>query len=803
MSRLFTINPRKTDLLLNSVQGQSDRDLVRLLGAHPAEGYCNFGFYLPDAVEAELILFRCIDTIDFTQPTQTARFHKESLPLQITDGYGWLAVDGIRAGSTTVAGDFYLVRSRKKISEPFFLVRDPLAHSVPFGASGPAEVYRLDWPERKDRTYLQERIQSASRLNESSPPRLSGPSSILQIHVPTATREGSLAALSRLYREIAAKIEQGLELQSWEQSFVGYDAVQLMPIEPIIEYEGGKGFWQEHDSNSDSNTDADRSVNTVTVTVDLKRPDMSNWGYDIMTLGSPAVNPCLLESGRPDELLDFIETMHGFPGGGIQVILDIVYGHADNQSQALLQPEFIAGPGMYGQVLDYRNPAVRQILLEMQRRKSCFGIDGLRVDGAQDFKYFDPEQNRLIHDDEYLHEMNDQCLEVAGLEYLPWMIFEDGRPWPADDWELSSSYMEVTRQMPNVYQWGPLTFAHNTPFVYTFWAQKWWRVREIFTQGQNWITGCANHDTLRRGTQVDPEERVNSRLGEDYREIFRKGYDNPAAQLLAYTVMPGVPMDFIQSNLRTPWSFIRNTDKKWAVKVVSEESRFLTWAVDEALYNHDDFFVRLKGFGFSRLEQLRAFSRQLDIAMKAADYHTETAARILDAALPNSPLSPHGDSGLESFSRAWMDDLHEYCNISHWLTWTDSEQAAFHYSLRSYRRSNPAMAANINPETDTVFYLEPCDGAVVYAALRKNPKDNSYVLFLANMEGREKKINLADVLNRAVELGCPLKPEQRYPQNWIVQLKTPKLYMDQNRMTEISLGDSQGCVLGEQPAKAI
>jgi hypothetical protein len=30
-----------------------------------------------------------------------------------------------------------------------------------------------------------------------------------------------------------------------------------------------------------------------------------------------------------------------------------------------------------------------------------------------------------------------------------------------------------------VFQWGPLTFAHNTPFLYTFWLSKWWRIREI------------------------------------------------------------------------------------------------------------------------------------------------------------------------------------------------------------------------------------------------------------------------------------------------------------------------------------
>ncbi len=96
----------------------------------------------------------------------------------------------------------------------------------------------------------------------------------------------------------------------------------------------------------------------------------------------------------------------------------------------------------------------------------------------------------------YLELMNNVVQEVAGKRYRPWMIFEDGRPWPRDDWELASSYREVTRQFENVYQWGPLTFAHNTPFLFTFWVTKWWRIKEITQVGSHWITGCANHDTL-------------------------------------------------------------------------------------------------------------------------------------------------------------------------------------------------------------------------------------------------------------------------------------------------------------------
>jgi glycosidase len=69
---------------------------------------------------------------------------------------------------------------------------------------------------------------------------------------------------------------------------------------------------------------------------------------------------------------------------------------------------------MYGQNLDYQNPAVRAILLEMQRRKVDFGADGVRVDGAQDFKWWDAATQELRHDDDYLQEMADIVQEVAG-----------------------------------------------------------------------------------------------------------------------------------------------------------------------------------------------------------------------------------------------------------------------------------------------------------------------------------------------------------------------------------------------------
>ena len=72
----------------------------------------------------------------------------------------------------------------------------------------------------------------------------------------------------------------------------------------------------------------------------------------------------------------------------------------------------------------------------------------------------------------------------TGGTFTDLVVFEDGRPWPQEDWELSSDYRAVIKDQPEVFQWGPLTFAHNTPFLYTFWLSKYWRIREML-EGRN------------------------------------------------------------------------------------------------------------------------------------------------------------------------------------------------------------------------------------------------------------------------------------------------------------------------------
>lgn len=708
---------------------EAAQTVVTRLGAHHRDGFTEIGFWAPELVErgipadsAFLELLTPLDHIDLQAAQQHIRFRRRDVSLAQDGEFLWGAVSGMEPGSRDQIGTLYQVRYADEHGQ-WHVIPDYLAHSLPFGSFAPAEFYDIHRlkRERDDRLYF-------AHLDTEPDPdgvaRVRAPTNILQLHVGTASAEGTLTGLTRVYATIADKICSGEPLTPAEQTYVGYDAVQLMPIAPTIEYESGPPLWQRLPNDPAADT----------AVVYLHRPDMTNWGYDVPLFAMSAINPAVLGSRRPDELVDFITTLHTFPGKPIKVIFDIVYGHIDNQGLPLLNQRFVSGPGMYGHEVNFQDPMVRALLLEMQRRKHNYGVDGVRVDGAQDFKVWDPQTGTMRHDDDYLRLMNDVVQEVAGQRYRPWMIFEDGRPWPRDDWELASTYREITKQMPNVFQWGPLTFAHNTPFLFTFWISKWWRIREMTEFGSRWITGCANHDTLRRGTQVSTDARVNSYLGDSLPDIFRQAYDSPASKLFDYAIMPGVPMDFINASMRAPWAFIRNTDDQYSVKVVSEESRFLHWIVDDALFAQHHAFPRLKAMGFADLNQLRRFMRVLDHAVRATDYHLDGIVSVLEAVVPPLSGRPFSTYKLKRIARAWMDDIYELCNVSRYSEELDPEQAHFNLAVREFRRTRPWLMQDLRGE-DHFDYTHPVDGTVLFHGLRQAPDAREQILFLANMTG--------------------------------------------------------------------
>lgn len=774
---------------------------VSRLGAHAlSPTSALFGFWTPELLEEGIpdesvhleLLTPSDPSFDPTLREQRVAMARETVPVVRDGEYTWSVVDGVVAGSRDRVGTFYRLRFTDAAGITRYVI-DPLAASVPFGAAAPAELYDVPslLARRRDHEHFRHR---ATVPDPDGIPRVTAPTTLLEVHTATATESGTLAGLTRHIKEIAERIDS--DSPAADLALREYEAIQLMPIEPTILYEAGPDFWEDHDDG----------------TVTVRRPDTTNWGYDVITVASPAPNPTLLESGRPDELLDLIEALHTFPSGPINVVFDIVYGHADNQTLSYLNHHFFAGANMYGQNLNYRHPVVRRILLEMQWRKSQYGVDGIRVDGAQDFTYWDSESERLYHDDEYLREMNDLVQEVGAVRYRPWMIFEDGRPWPRDDWELASTYREVTKKLPRVVQWGPLTFAHNTPFLFSFWIGKWWRIREVLEVGAHWITGASNHDTLRRGTQVPPDSLVNSYLGATLPDVFENGYDNAAARLFDAFV-PGIPMDFLNANLRAPWSFMRNTDARWAIKVVSEETWFLDWTVRPERFVPEWAFPRLKALGFRSLDGLKQFIRALDGAVRTSRYDAEAIAEYLNALRPRLEGPPEltGES-LREIVRGWMDDVHDFCNLDHYRHRVNSDPelvARRHYAaaVRRMRNRERWLAGNFTA-TDRFEYLHPTAGSVVFAGLRRRPDtvDSSdgpqpigsfaphsaweTLFFAANMEGAPRSVVPEELIH---EFGGDAAAA------WSPVVTTPSLAAAEQALTpdrRITLRNGEALLLG-------
>ena len=748
----------------------AEQEIARKLGAEVIDGTARFGFWTPELLDSRvpdgdvfLEVLAPEAPLDLTLSHQEIRFEKAYLPVARYEAYTFAASTGLKAGTRGEVGDFYALVWRDA-EGTWNRILDPLAMSLPFGAFAPAELYDVGamLAERGDAGYW-------AQVAGPEPHRFEPPTNILQIHVPTATAGGTIASLTRQFERLANRVANGLPYESADPLFLGYDAVQLLPVEPTTVHETGPDFWAE-------TLDDDAAV-----TVSLTRPDTTNWGYDIVIAGMGTVNPVLLETGRPDELVDLATVLHTFPRKPKMLILDVVFGHSDNQGLRTLNSHFFAGPNMYGQNLDYRNPAVRAILLEMQRRKVDFGADGVRVDGAQDFKWWDPATQEMVHDDEYLHSMSGIVQKVAGVEYTPWFIFEDGRPWPQEDWELSSDYRAVIKAQPDVFQWGPLTFAHNTPFLYTFWLSKFWRIREMLDVGANWISGTANHDTLRRGTQVNPELNINTRLGETKMEILDKAYDNPAVSMLTYAAFPGVPMDFLNATSRASWGFIRNQDDKYGVKVVAEEAISLKWQVDEYSYSVPANFKRLKRLGYETRADLARFFEFLPALVKVTEYDLDEIARLLNRVEPElAGPGAYTVSNLKEIARAWMDDMHEYCNVWNSVSHLDPHQTGFMLDLRNFRRENPWLRANLGPE-DHFDYMRPVDGRTVFTSLRNGP--DMQVFTITHMEGGET--------HEFDPLRLPIPGLEGF--GWELRLRTPGIGPD-FAGGPITLRDSMGLV---------
>ncbi len=811
---------------------EAAKSIAERLGAHPIradaanpatdppEGVA-FGFWTPDLVDAgvpvddvrlELFTPAGGGESDDAPPVDPGRddlrevaFRVDRVPVERDGEFHWVAVEGIPVGTRDRLGALYQLAYRTPNGDDEWeTVRDPLAYSVPFGAFAPAEAY--DWPRldatRPDRDHfasLGTGDEALSTTEDDGLPRIDPATSMLEIHPGTSTERGSLAALAERFEAIGEKLRAGDPLAPHERNYVGYDAVQLMPVEPLTQAYGRQWYWRPGGvDGGDPDGGLDRDADRETVAVGVERPDQTNWGYDVVVSAFSAANPAILETGRPDELVDLIAACHAMPDP-IRVVFDVALGHADEAAAELLPDPFFEGPGMYGLHLDYRQPVVRAILLELQRRKANFGADGIRIDGAQDFTYHDEETGEQVHDDAFLAEMDRVTHEVAGTEFRPWMIYEDGRPWPREDWELASTYRTLIDQHPHAFQWSPVTFAHNKPALLTFWATKWWRMREVGEMGSQWITGVANHDTLRRGSQVEVTDDwggalINPYLADSPPETIREAYDSPAALVWFHVAMPGVPMDFLHANYRAPWGFVRDTDPTWNVKVVAEEAPWIDWHVPDGAYGEEDAFPRLKGLGFETRAELKEFVTTLAALVDATDYDLDLIAELLS--VQGTPLTTREGNeadgltaaDLQAFSFAWSADVADYLVLDRWADEQGDGRTAFDRRVREFRQARPWLRGDIDPERGEAFgYRHPTEGTVVYQALRRDPDGTEALLVACNVEGTPVEVSPAGVLDDlGVDDGRDGGREHDGATDWTVALVAP----DANA----AVGDDAGAV---------
>ncbi|MEM1366934.1 MAG: glucosylglycerol hydrolase [Cyanobacteria bacterium P01_H01_bin.15] len=784
--------------------------LVRRLGAHcRPDGLVEIGFWTPELMgemmrprDIYLEVFTPVGKVDWNAPSQTINVRRDVLRLKKQGQFFWGVVSGLKIGTREDAGSFYWLRYFNH-SGRLLTIRDLVPYSLPFGIFAPAEIYdfkRLQ-RDRKDLEYFRTTSQPGP---DGEIPRMPAPVNILQIHVGTASPSGTLGGLTAVWRNLGHKLTAQEPLTQAEQNFLGYDAVQLLPIEPTIEYRDAhspdSGVFATRESKRRNTTERLPPVNRLPLKT--FKPNTQGWGYDVPIIGSSATSPALLSTQRPDELIGLIEVLHNFPTGPIQLIYDVVYGHADNQAELLINQQFFKGRNMYGQDLNHQLPYVRAILLEMQRRKINTGADGIRVDGAQDFRFFNPLTGIVEQDDAYLMAMADVVQEIGGCKRLLFTIFEDGRPWPEEGWEEKSTYRDLIEKRPESYQWGPLIFAHNTPALKGFWEKKWRRVQEVMSSGDRWITGCGNHDTFRRGNQVDLSLEINWELGEDFPSVIRNAYDNPSTNLWVYGFSPGLPMDFINVLMRAAWMFFRNTDDRYGVKVVSEEAGFLDWQVTETIFAQSWAFTAMKKLGFPDLKTLKVFAKGLQDSMISNEYDLElvvndcraclgddtTACEISSLKVLNQPemipfLKELDIPRLKQFSLEFMEDCFEVCKINYYQDLLNPLQTEFNFQLRQFRHQHPWLGDNLGGRDR--FNKVSENGTTVFYGLRANPEQpEEQVAMVTHMEGAPIEITLGDWLHLDLS-------------EWEVKIMTPGLSktLKTDDLRRFLLKQSQGLLL--------
>ena len=89
---------------------------------------------------------------------------------------------------------------------------------------------------------------------------------------------------------------------------------------------------------------------------------------------------------------------------------------------------------------------------------------------------------------------------------------------------------------------------------------------------------------------------------------------------------------------------------------------------------------------------------------------------------------------LKQIARDWMDDVHDYCNVTHYTEGVDPDRTAFNRSVRQFRSARPWLMDDLR-DGEALQYRHPCDGTVLFYGLRQSPDGAEQILFAGNMEG--------------------------------------------------------------------
>ncbi len=177
--------------------------------------------------------------------------------------------------------------------------------------------------------------------------------------------------------------------------------------------------------------------------------------------------------------------------------------------------------------------------------------------------------------------------------------------------------------------------------------------------------------------------------------------------------------------------------------------------------------------------------KSLDHVVQITGYDVPVMVKLLNALEPALDAAPITADSLQQTAQAWMDDVHDFCNVTRFEMNLDPVRTGFNLAVREFRRARPWLMHDLR-EGEFFSRIHPGDGTVLFFGLRRAPDNGDQpgeeLLFVANMEGAPRTIV-------PTQLPIPGLPVE----GWVHALATPGLVVSPAHQPT-TLGDSQGIV---------